>query len=128
MTRKEFILTLSKRYILPILIISILLYFGYSFYNLPNKLDTILGTLKFGGFAITLILIFGCIRLLFIKYQFLNYIFYGIMICFLIYLIFNNNFDFEKDKRQIILPILFSIFIELYKFTIKKLDKITTNI
>ena len=126
MTRKEFILTLSKRYILPILIISILLYFGYSFYNLPNKLDTILGTLKFGGFAIALILIFGCIRLLFIKYQFLNYIFYGIIICFFIYLVLNN--DLEKDKGKTILLISFSILIEIYKLIIKKLDKITTNI
>lgn len=126
MTRKEFILTLSKRYILPILIISILLYFGYSFYNLPNKLDTILGTLKFGGFAIALILIFGCIRLLFIKYQFLNYIFYGIIICFFIYQIFNS--DFEISNGTTLLLITFAILIEIYKLIIKKLDKITTNI
>lgn len=128
MTRKEFILTLSKRYILPIIFISFFLYIGYSFYNENNKLEVIQGTLKFSGFIIAFILIFGCIRLLFDRYKILNYIFYGIIISFLIYLIFNNNFDFEKDKRQIILPILFSIFIELYKFTIKKLDKITTNI
>lgn len=126
MTRKEFILTLSKRYILPILIISILLYFGYSFYNLPNKLDTIQGTLKFGGFAIALILIFGCIRLLFIKYQFLNYIFYGIIICFFIYHIFNS--DFEISIGRTILLITFVILIEIYKLIIKKLDIITTNI
>lgn len=128
MTRKEFILTLSKRYILPILIISILIYIGYSFYNENNKLEAIQGTLKFSGFIVAFILIVGSIRLLFNKFKILNYIFYGIIISFLIYLIFNNNFDFEKDKRQIILPILFSIFIELYKFIIKKLDKITTNI
>ena len=128
MTRKEFILTLSKRYILPIIFISIFLYIGYSFYNENNKLEVIQGTLKFSGFIIAFILILGSIRLLFDKYKILNYIFYGIIISFLIYLIFNNTFDFEKDKRRIVLPILFSIFIELYKFTIKKLDKITTNI
>lgn len=128
MNRKEFILTLSKKYILPILIISILLYFGYSFYNETNKLEVIQETLKFSGFIIIFIAIIGSIRLLFDTYKFLNYIFYGILISFLIYHIFNNNFDFEKDKERIIMIISFSMLIEIYKFIIKKLDKITTNI
>jgi hypothetical protein len=124
MTRKEFILSLSKRYILPILIISILVYFGYSFYKITNKFEVIQGTIKFGGFAIALILILGCIRLLFDKYKFLNYVFYGIIIAYLVYLIVNQRFDFEKD----IFIIAFSILIEAFKLVIKKLDKITTNI
>ena len=128
MTRKEFLLTLSKKYILPILIISILLYFAYSFYNETNKLEIIQGTLKFSGFIIAFIVIIGGIRLLFDTYKFLNYIFYGIIISFLIYLLFNNDFDFEKDKGRIIMIISFSILIEIYKLIIKKLDKLTTNI
>ena len=126
MTRKEFILTLSKRYILPIIFITILLYIGNSFYKETNKLEVIQGTLIFGGFVIALILVFGCIRLLFDKYKILNYIFYGIIISFFIYHIFNN--DLEISKGRTILLITFAILIEIYKLIIKKLDKITTNI
>jgi hypothetical protein len=54
----------------------------------------------------------------------LNYVFYGIIIAYLGYLIVNQRFDFEKD----ILIIAFSILIEAYKLVIKKLDKTTTNI
>ncbi len=126
MTRKEFILTLSKRYILPILILSILFYIVNSFHNETNKLEVIQGTLILSGFVIALILIFGCFRLLFDRYKLLNYIFYGVIICFLIYLILNN--DFEKNKGRTIMIISFSILIEIYKLIIKKLDKITTNI
>ena len=124
MTRKEFILTLSKRYILPIIFLSIFLYFGYSFYNENNKLEVIQGILKYSGFIITAILIIGSIRLLFDKYKILNYVFYGIIISYLVYLIVNHSFDFKKD----IFIIAFSILIETYKLVIKKLDKITTNI
>ncbi len=126
MTRKEFILTLSKRYILPIIFITILLYIGNSFYKETNKLEVIQGTLIFSGFVIALILVFGCIRLLFDKYKILNYIFYGIIISFFIYHIFNN--DLEISKGRTILLITFAILIEIYKLIIKKLDKITTNI
>ena len=124
MTRKEFILTLSKRYILPIIFLSIFLYFGYSFYNENNKLEVIQGILKYSGFIITAILIIGSIRLLFDKYKILNFVFYGIIISYLVYLIVNHSFDFKKD----IFIIAFSILIETYKLVIKKLDKITTNI
>lgn len=124
MTRKEFILTLSKRYILPIIFLSIFLYFGYSFYNENNKLEVIQGTLKFSGFIIAFILILGSIRLLFDKYKFLKYFSYGIIFSYLIYLFVNHSFDFKKD----IFIIAFSILIETYKLVIKKLDKITTNI
>ncbi len=124
MTRKEFILTLSKRYILPIIFISIFLYIGYSFYNENNKLEVIQGTLKFSGFIIAFILILGSIRLLFDKYKILNYVFYGIIFSYLVYLFANHNFDIKKD----IFIIAFSFLIETYKLVIKKLDKITTNI
>lgn len=124
MTRKEFILTLSKRYIIPILFFVILFTIGKSFYYERNKLEVIQGILEFSGFIIIAILIIGSIRLLFDKYKFLNYVFYGIIIAYLGYLIVNQRFDFEKD----ILIIAFSILIEAYKLIIKKLDKTTTNI
>jgi hypothetical protein len=124
MTRKEFILTLSKRYIIPILFFVILFKIGKSFYYERNKLEVIQGILEFSGFIIIAILIIGSIRLLFDKYKFLNYVFYGIIIAYLGYLIVNQRFDFEKD----ILIIAFSILIEAYKLVIKKLDKTTTNI
>lgn len=124
MTRKEFILTLSKRYIIPILFFVILFKIGKSFYYERNKLEVIQGILEFSGFIIIAILIIGSIRLLFDKYKFLNYVFYGIIIAYLGYLIVNQRFDFEKD----ILIIAFSILIEAYKLVIKKLDKITTTI
>ena len=124
MTRKEFILTLSKRYIIPILFFVILFYIGKSFYYERNKLEVIQGILEFSGFIIIAILIIGSIRLLFDKYKFLNYVFYGIIIAYLGYLIVNQRFDFEKD----ILIIALSILIEAYKLVIKKLDKITTTI
>jgi hypothetical protein len=124
MTRKEFILTLSKRYIIPILFFVILFNIGKSFYYERNKLEVIQGILEFSGFIIIAILIIGSIRLLFDKYKFLNYVFYGIIIAYLGYLIVNQRFDFEKD----ILIIALSILIEAYKLVIKKLDKITTTI
>jgi hypothetical protein len=124
MTRKEFILTLSKRYIIPILFFLILFKIGKSFYYERNKLEVIQGILEFSGFIIIAILIIGSIRLLFDKYKFLNYVFYGIIIAYLGYLIVNQRFDFEKD----ILIIALSILIEAYKLVIKKLDKITTTI
>jgi hypothetical protein len=124
MTRKEFILTLSKRYIIPILFFVILFKIGKSFYYERNKLEVIQGILEFSGFIIIAILIIGSIRVLFDKYKFLNYVFYGIIIAYLGYLIVNQRFDFEKD----ILIIAFSILIEAYKLVIKKLDKTTTNI
>ena len=124
MTRKEFILTLSKRYIIPILLITILFYIGKSFYYESNKLEVIQGILKYSGFIIAAILIIGSIRLLFDKYKILNFVFYGIIISYLVYLIVNHSFDFKKD----IFIIAFSILIETYKLVIKKLDKITTNI
>ena len=124
MTRKEFILTLSKRYIIPILLITILFYIGKSFYYESNKLEVIQGILKYSGFIITAILIIGSIRLLFDKYKILNFVFYGIIISYLVYLIVNHSVDFKKD----IFIIAFSILIETYKLVIKKLDKITTNI
>ena len=124
MTRKEFILTLSKRYIIPILFFLILFKIGKSFYYERNKLEVIQGILEFSGFIIIAILIIGSIRLLFDKYKFLNYVFYGIIIAYLGYLIVNQKFDFEKD----ILIIALSILIEAYKLVIKKLDKTTTNI
>jgi hypothetical protein len=124
MTRKEFILTLSKRYIIPILFFVILFKIGKSFYYERNKLEVIQGILEFSGFIIIAILIIGSIRLLFDKYKFLNYVFYGIIIAYLVYLIVNQRFDFEKD----IFIIAFSILIEAFKLVIKKLDKITTNI
>ncbi len=127
MTRKEFIFTLFKKYILPIIFISFVIYFGYVFYNENNKLEVIEGTLKFTLFAFGIILFIGLFRLLFYKFKFLNYIFYGIIISYIIYL-FLNNFDFEKDIRKTITIIVFSILIEIYKLIIKKLDKITTNI
>jgi hypothetical protein len=124
MTRKEFILTLSKRYIIPILFFVILFKIGKSFYYERNKLEVIQGILEFSGFIIIAILIIGSIRLLFDKYKFLNYVFYGIIIAYLGYLIVNQRFDFEKD----ILIIALTILIEAYKLVIKKLDKITTTI
>ncbi len=124
MTRKEFILILSKKFILPILIACIIFYIGYSFYNVDNKLDVIQSLLEFSGFILVTIIIIGCIRLLFDKYKFLNYVFYGIIITYLINIILNGNFDLKKD----IAIILFSIIIEIYKQVIEKLDKITTNI
>lgn len=51
MDRKEFILILSKKYILPIILISILIYFGFLFYNEENKLEVIKGTFIYSGFA-----------------------------------------------------------------------------
>jgi hypothetical protein len=124
MTRKEFILTLSKRYIIPILFFVILFKIGKSFYYERNKLEVIQVIIEFSGFIIIAILIIGSIRLLFDKYKFLNYVFYGIIIAYLGYLIVNQRFNFEKD----ILIIAFSILIEAYKLVIKKLDKTTTNI
>lgn len=123
MTRKEFILTLCKKYILPISIALIIFYIGNSFYNESNKLGQIQDLLKFSGFIIVAIVIIGCIRLLFDTYKFLNYVFYGIIITYLIYLIFNGNFNLKKD----ITIIGFLLIIEIYKQVIKKLDKIKTN-
>lgn len=47
MDRKEFILILSKKYILLIILISILILF----YNEENKLEVIKGTFIYSGFA-----------------------------------------------------------------------------